>query len=407
LPENGYEVHVLSARNASAPVVDPGLLKLVPSVVRQHHAWTPVIPFSVAQDVWRFLNLSGRKPAAQESGAESGGNLIRRILTPDPEVLWRPFCFRKACHLIRCHNIDVVLITAPPFSAFLTGVALKKRFPHVALISDFRDGWLDWYIKAFDFFRYPSMHKKVERMECSVVETSDLAVSVTAVLMENLKIRYPKQPAGKFALIPNGFDPAVQTPAAAVQRRDGKVRVTYVGTLYGQTSARYYLNALDESPDEIRNGFESHFIGRIAAEEIATQQNRRSSVYVHGFVPQAEALRFLSESDVLLVNMTDPLCHTGKIFEYLGAGKPILAFTHPKGELAQLLSDVGGTWIVDPEDLEGARRVLAEVYSLCTSGAPRPAPDPARIQRFQRPLLTQRYAELIRGAIETARQSIR
>ena len=369
-----------------------------------------MIPFSLGQHVWRLLNRSGRNPApaAQASGgAGSGGNLIRRILTPDPEVLWRPFCFRKAGHLIRRHNIDAVLITAPPFSAFLTGVALKKRFPHVALISDFRDGWLDWYIKAFDFFRSPSMRQKVEQMERSVVEASDLVVSVTGVLMENLKSRYPEQPAGKFALIPNGYDPAVQNPVEAVQRRDGKVRVTYVGTLYGQTSARYYLDALDEAPDEIRNSFESHFIGRIAAEEIATQQNRRSSVHVHGFLPQAEALRFLSESDVLLVNMTDPQCHTGKIFEYLAAGKPILAFTHPNGELAQLLSDVGGTWIVDPEDREGARRVLAEIYSLCMSGAPLPAPDPVRIRRFQRPLLTQQYAGLIREAIETARQSIR
>jgi glycosyltransferase involved in cell wall biosynthesis len=235
-------------------------------------------------------------------------------------------------------------------------------------------------------------------MERSVVEASDVVVSVTATLQQKLLGRYTKEPATKFALIPNGFDPAVQPRVEAVTRTDGNILVTYMGTVYGHTTARHYLDALDELPNEIRAAFETHFIGRITAEEAPFQQNRRSRVIIHGFLPQAEALRRLVLSDILLVNMTDPFCHTGKIFEYLATGKPILAFTPPDGELGRMLSHVGGAWIVHPDDRPAAVRTLREIYSLCHSGGERPRPKASLVQEFERPRLTRQYAELIRGA---------
>ena len=44
--------------------------------------------------------------------------------------------------IVREHQIDAVLVTAPPFSAFLIGNALKREFPEIQLTSDFRDSWI-------------------------------------------------------------------------------------------------------------------------------------------------------------------------------------------------------------------------------------------------------------------------
>jgi glycosyltransferase involved in cell wall biosynthesis len=403
MPEHECEIHVLSARNAPTPVMDSGLLQLIPPSVQLHHAWTPVIPFSLSQKMWRLLHGNQKglpQPVAASSSSCNSGKIdfVRKVLCPDPEVLWRPFCFRQAADLIKRHRIDVVLITAPPFSALLTGVQLKRKFPHITLVSDFRDGWVDWYVNAFEFFRSPELRKKISRMEREVVEASDLVVSVTASLREKLQQRYYSEPADKFPLLPNGFDPAIQPAIETPTRKTGKINVTYMGTLYGQTSARYYLDALDALPEEIRSSFTSHFIGRIADEELATQQNRRSEVTVHGFLPQAEGLRRLADADLLLVNMTDPLCHTGKIFEYLATGKPILAFTPTQGELAQLLNQVGCTWIVDPKDHSTAKQTLRMIAELYHSGKTLLAPDRHQIRRFERPQLTAQYVELIRAA---------
>jgi len=44
-----------------------------------------------------------------------------------------------------------------------------------------------------------------------------------------------------------------------------------------------------------------------------------------GYVPQAEALRCMEETDYLLLTMSDPTATTGKIYEYMATGKPIVA----------------------------------------------------------------------------------
>ena len=69
-----------------------------------------------------------------------------------------------------------------------------------------------------------------------------------------------------------------------------KVVVTYLGAVYKTASPRYYLDALDNMPEAVRSRFEARFIGRIADEEREMLENRKSSVRVLGFMPQARQL---------------------------------------------------------------------------------------------------------------------
>jgi hypothetical protein len=99
LPRCGFEVHVLTARNAAAPVYDANLLKQVPSDTRIHSAFTPELPFALRQTVWSWLTGRKRKarvapePGVRENVAGSAWKriltkLVRRMLCPEPEVLW-------------------------------------------------------------------------------------------------------------------------------------------------------------------------------------------------------------------------------------------------------------------------------------------------------------------------------
>src|SRR4051794_24528255 len=63
LPECGFEVHVLSARNAAGPVRDPELLRQVPGEVTLHEAFTPEIPFGARQWLWKRLSGGGKAKA--------------------------------------------------------------------------------------------------------------------------------------------------------------------------------------------------------------------------------------------------------------------------------------------------------------------------------------------------------
>ena len=57
-----------------------------------------------------------------------------------------------------------------------------------------------------------------------------------------------------------------------------------------------------------------------------------------------------------------------KLFEYLRAGRPVLALA-PPGATAEVLRDTGGGWVVDPADMGGLRDAVVRAYRAWTSGA--------------------------------------
>ena len=99
-------------------------------------------------------------------------------MCPEPEILWVPFAVRKARQIIRRFGIDTVMVTVPPFSALVAGTRLKREFPSLVLVSDFRDEWLSFYLKDFDFQNSDYTRRRAEAIEQESVEASDLVVAV-------------------------------------------------------------------------------------------------------------------------------------------------------------------------------------------------------------------------------------
>lgn len=401
LPACGFEVHVLRASNGAAPVHDPGLLKHVPAGVQIHHAATLEPSFKLRQRVWSWFSRSKKGMEKNASGARPGGwkarvtRMVRRILCPEPEVLWVPLGLRKARRIVREHGIDAVLVTAPPFSAFLIGDALKREFPEIHLISDFRDSWLDFYHKAFDYQNSEYTRRRSAEIERATVESSDFVVSVTPSICDELRQRYSEQPADKFIHIPNGYDPEVFKRSAPRARAGGKIVVTHLGTVYAASSPRYFLDVLESMPEPVRSAFELRFLGRIANEEQATVAGRNGIVKLLGFMPQSEALRRFAEADYALLVMTDAASLTGKLFEYLGTGKPILAIAPRDGEVANTLRETGGGWCADPRDPAAIADMIQQAYLRVSSGHTEFAPNWAAIERYERPRLVAEFGRLL------------
>ncbi len=410
LPACGFEVHVLSAGNPTAPTIDAGLVRLIPEEVRVHRTFTPELPFNVKEKLWRWFS-GGRatKPRAAAASApptrtwkSAAAEAVRKIFCPDPEVVWVPFALRRARRIVARHGIDAVLVTAPPFSSFLIGNSLKRRFPHLTLVSDFRDEWLRFYLSTFDFHRRSYVERKAAAIERATVELSDAVVTVTDSIVGQLRDRYTDQPPGKFTCIPNGYDPESFRGFKARPHGGSGIVVTHVGTVYKASSTRYYLDALDRMPDSIRSRFEARLIGRITEEEKSVLEGRKSAVKTLGFLPQAEAFRLMEETDFLLVTMTDPSALTGKLFEYLATGKPILAFAPEDGEIARILRETGAGWCAEPGDLEAGERLLIRAYEMICSRTAPPINREA-VRRFERPKLAAEFGGLIRDCLASIR----
>jgi glycosyltransferase involved in cell wall biosynthesis len=398
-PQNGFEVHVLTSRS-SGPTVDPELLRQIPQNVKIHRTWTLEPPFYLRKKLWSRINPSGTTSSVGTGLLFNIKSLItHRIKThvsPDPQVLWYPFAIRRAIRLVRRHGIQTVLVTAPPFSAFLILIELKRRFPHVCAIAEARDEWLNYFAKEFAFRDDNVVAARAAQIEKATIASCDRFVAVTQTSLEQTRARYPDEAEGKFVVIPNGYDPAAFSEFRPRSHGTGKLVVTYAGTIYKPSSPKTYLDALD-GLSEIRSDFQTRFIGRIAEElDRSIFENRQSSIRLVDFVPHNDSLAFMEESDVLLLPWTDRANIPGKLFEYLATGKPILALCYRDSELARIMQETASGWCAEPSDTVAIQNALRNIYAL--RGQYPNDRNWEAIRRYERPRLAAEYARAIRGA---------
>jgi len=403
LPAEGIRLDVLTARNASAVGADTALLNEIPADVRIHRTFTLDLPFGIKK--WLKKRIAGRKPlkdTAAAAGPSAKPNFLKRalqdLLLPDPQVTWLPIAARAACSIVRRRKIDFVLITVPPFSSVLLVERLRAEFPHLPIVVDFRDEWLSTTLGLVSFSRSERAQQVARNAELSAVTNATGIVAVTEAARREIRSRYPKEPDGKFHLIPNGFDAAKQRVSASKPelRADNRIRVTYVGTIYGSTEPGSLVQALASLPDDVRSRFKLRFIGHIEEPRFRDALLQLGEmVELTGFLPKDEALAAMAEADYALLITHDPLNVSAKFYDYIGAGKPILATVHPEGDVRRLLEELHAGWWVDSRKVEAIRRLFIEAAARGPVLRSEFHPDIAKIAQYERKVLAQRYAGLL------------
>jgi glycosyltransferase involved in cell wall biosynthesis len=413
LPPEGIRLDVLTTRNASAVGTDSKLLQDIPSAVTVHRTTTLDLPFGVKK--WIKTLISTAKPAASNAAvpiAAGKPNFLKRsiqdILLPDPQVTWLPVLSRAAKHIVETRSIDLVLITVPPFSCVLLVAKLRKRFPHLPIVLDFRDEWLSTTIDLVSFSRSDRAIRVARNAEASAVANATAIVAVTEGARREIRNRYPEEPDSKFQLVPNGFDDngvSVSARAVGPERHD-RIVATYLGSIYGSTEPTTLVQAMQSLSPEVRSRFKLRFIGRIEEPRFREALLQLGDmVELNGFLPQHEALAAMSEADYALLITHDPLNVSAKFYDYIGAGKPILATVHPQGEVRRLLEELRAGWWADSRDVEAIRRLFLDAAARGNSLSTAFQPDLKRIAQYDRKVLAQRYACLLRSIAHRQRET--
>lgn len=405
LPGNDIRVDVLTARNAPAVGKDNSLLRQVPESVTVHRTWTLDLPFWLRKSVKKVVSGGGRVGATTQTAGKRRGNPLKRLignlLLPDPQVGWLPFALPAAKRLIRERKIDLVLITVPPFSSVKLVPRLRKIFPALPIVVDFRDEWLSTTINLVSFNNNERARTVAHKAEAEAVRDATAVVMVTEAARQELRGRYPGQPADKFHCVPNGFDITPPSPVTVSEAAPGgsqrKTILTYIGTVYGSTDPGNFINAVKGLPEAVRSRLKVRFIGHI--ETPAYRESLLSlgdMVELKGFVPQAEALKAIQDTTYLLLITHDRINVAAKLYDYLGGGKPILGAVHRDGDVRRLLEETGAGWWADVDDVEAIRRLLIEAVERQDTLAQAFRPDLHRIASYHRRPLAQRYAALLR-----------
>lgn len=307
--------------------------------------------------------------------------LSQFFLLPDNKIGWKKKAVEAGSKLLENDKFDAIFSTAPPYTDFLIGEELKKKF-NLPYVIDYRDSWMD---NPYNFYPTPLHKSIVSRMERRVLHSSDHIITINRKIKELLLIRYKFLKYTDITIIPQGFDPEdFDIPENETLPKVKKFRITYSGTFIDKRTPKYFLRAvaklLKENP-EIRHNFEACFVGnfRKENEKIVDKLNLRDVVNIVGYVEHKECIKYLVTSDVLWMMIGEgkgeDMMSTGKLFEYIGAKKPILGCV-PEGVAKNTILESKSGFVVDPYDVNGIAKILLDLFYRWKGGTlPQPSDD--------------------------------
>ncbi len=271
---------------------------------------------------------------------------LERLLMPyDDRLVWLPHALHVACAELLPGT--VVVSSHPPLVTHFVALALKQRcgLPWVA---DFRDPLFGNPYRSSQ--RAAWLDPLVERF---TVEQADAVIANTEASADVLRQRYPAL-REKFHVIWNGYDPDDVIAPAPVTFRTRRV-LAHIGTLYGDRTLLPVLLSLERlfkrgilDPEQLQ----VRQVGRadpacldLGEANAAALAARKVLVSIDRNLPRAEAVTEMVNADWLLLldmNARNPgLQVPAKLYEYVRAGRPVLAITVPGSPTESVLALAG------------------------------------------------------------------
>jgi len=328
--------------------------------------------------------------------AKAGWRLAERhLLIPDRTVVWLPEAVAAARRIHRDRPFDLVYATADPYSSFLIARRIARTLS-VPYVLDMRDPWTHLsYMEA----RHTPVRQSIERwLERRVLRDCAACIFANGAI-ETYRTAYPHL-AGKFSYVPNGYDP--DDFAGVAPRPFDRFTIVHNGTfLSGYRTADTFLRAvrllLDKDP-EIANRLQVFFVGKVGSEREVSERLGLQGLVTHaGYVPHRDSLSYVLGADaLLLVGGAHAWEETGKVYEYLATGRPILALVEPGGAAARLLNRAQGSRIVPRDSVPES---AAAIRALLDAGRGARTPVPDWLPAYRRDALAARIADVLTAAV--------
>jgi glycosyltransferase involved in cell wall biosynthesis len=367
LPEFGWRPIVLTAGETPYYAHDESLVEeLAPLVERNHlrivrtrESGAPAQ--NIAKKEGKLLKL----PTARYQRLRS--KLIQTFYQPDSRIKWKDPAIAAAEKIFKEERIDAILTTAPPYTDFLIGRDLSRRF-NVPLLLDYRDAWVS--NPVLNFYATPFHKAYARKLEDDCLRASSAITVVSRPMKEVLLKHYNFLTHEDVMILPHGYDPSDITRASALvekYRKPEKFLLTYGGAFYVGRSPLPLFEAVKlamRAEPALKDDLELVFAGILqkeylrAAEKLGIAQNVVST----GYLAHLEDVALLLASDVLWMTMSDDISAPGKLYEYFGTQKPILGLVPARSQAEKLLRDYGAGITVAPTDVRAISEAIVDLH---------------------------------------------
>jgi hypothetical protein len=409
LGEFGWTPIVLVPENPEYPARDESLLKELPAdlIIRRAPIFEPYDLYRkfTGKQAGVPIDVNVNKEAgAKRSMSERIAEFIRAtIFIPDARIGWLLSAVKEGRQILKEYPIRAIYSSSPPYTPALIARRLH-RISKIPWVAGFRDPWTG-FLSTPDRWAIP--HAIDRSLERSVFREANLVEVAWNGITRDIRGKYPELPEEKFIHIPNGFDgadfPEPDIMKRAAHSKNEKCTITYSGSLYGPRNPRSFLQAVEMliarkeiDPDKTK----LRFVGRFGAaiHDMLDAPAVCAMVEKIEYVPHARAVELLLDSDALLLIVDDVASVSeivpGKVYEYLGAARPIMAIAPPEGAIGDLLRETNAGETVRQSDMEGQARIIKRVYDDWSKGESSFAMKLDTISQYERHEATRKLAGL-------------
>ncbi len=403
LPDFGWNPIVFTVENGQFPARDESLLKQIPDKVKVYRSKI-YEPYSVyrkftgrkkgAIDV-NVIKKEGQKSSLKEKVAE----LIRAtFFIPDARAGWL-FTAGKALKKIRKETeIDAIYSSSPPYTCSLIARNLK-RTTGLPWVAGFRDPWRGFISAPKRWFLPEIIDINLER---SVFTEANAVECAWKGIVKDALGKYPRLNKRKFHHIPNGYD-SDEFPEVE-KKRNEKFTITYTGSLYGRRNPASFFEALEKliSRGELEpRKLKLRFVGRFGSEvqEMFDAASFKDSIELVSYVPHKESLKYLLQSDALLLIVDEAKeseeIVPGKVYEYVGVMRPIIAIAPQESAIADLMRETGSGEVAHQSEIEKTAKIVGRLYKEWLSGEIDFQPNYDKVKKYERRESARKLAKLL------------
>lgn len=400
LPEFGWKPIIYTPENPSYPLLDESLMKDVPEdleIVRTK-IWEP---YQLAEK----LNKSNKKFKAGQFDVGNNQSWKSKLsiwvrgnfFIPDARVFWVNPSTQFLEQYLKINNIETIVTSGPPHSMHLIGLNLKKKFPDLKWIADFRDPWTE--ISYYKHLKLTNRSDKKHRsLESEVFKNADITLATSYTDAENFR----KNGANAFC-ITNGFDETDSNPQT-LQPSNSPTQFTlsYIGVLEQLRNPENLWKALDnlvKTNSDLAENFNLKFVGRIDDKilEVIERSSLKDHIQNLGYVSHDKAVDEMAKSSLLLItnfpNDSSKGIIPGKIFEYLATGKQIISFGPNEADVAKILDETKAGKHFGYNDSKEIEDFILEKFELWKNG--NLLENTQNIEQFSRRNLTKQLSEIL------------
>ena len=336
--------------------------------------WCTTFRAPVATRVFRrqraMAEVGGAGSPGEPSGRVTrwGRRTVRALLQPDEYVLdAAPFAralVAEAALARAAGERPIMLACSPPWSTTLPA-RWAAREAGLPLVLDLQDLWSENPVA-----RWTLLGRRVARR----LERDALAAAAGFVFInEAIDARYRRshpETSDRPSVVAHIGVESPHAGALTVEPHQ-PFELLHIGSIYGDRDISGLLDAcieLRRAGRDVALSWYGTILGEHPLRRGLADYAEAGALRLHAPIPHEAARERMRRAD-MLVTVPSPVYEeelTGKLFDYLDAGRPILALAPRSSYIAEVLGSTGVGTVVPPTDRAGLRALLSR---LMTEGA--------------------------------------